>query len=201
MRNFIIEKLDVLKNYTIIQVGEKKDKVIDNILITENEELAHIYNLLKIRYKNVKQLDDVVRFGFENVELSFAVYTKKHLLDKVNEILSGRRYGEIRSWTRGYWLPEGFLVDIKFGECILGDSDFFMYIKDEIENDWDSFKLKLIAQLDEEIIMKNEMMQKENMAKFWVQRLKSDIILANYRKVNINKTIPSTGFSKFIEDI
>ncbi|MCR4656164.1 MAG: hypothetical protein K5770_08055 [Lachnospiraceae bacterium] len=188
-----IKVFKCLTENTIIQVGKKDGDVIDCIVVTD-DDIIKLSMELKKQFEYLSVSDDAIRVKTDDKTWSLVVYSKKSLIIQVLDILQNRRYGEIRPWTRGYWLPEGFLIDISDGKVINGDNAIHEYLKAEISSGWDSFKSSLIEYLNDEITRKLDMIKNRKLSEFWVKRIEDDIKLAEYRKENIQKKKPLSGF-------
>lgn len=188
-----IKVFKYLTDNTVMQVGKKDADVIDCIVVAD-EGLIKLSTELKKQFEDLSVSDDSIRVKIDDITWSFAVYSKKSLIIKVLDILQNCRYGEIRPWARGYWLPEGFLIDISDGEVINGDNAIHEYLKAEIRSGWKSFKSSLIEYLNSEIAQKSDMIKNKNLSEFWIKRMEDDIKLAEYRKGNIQKKKPLSGF-------
>lgn len=191
---FIQEFLESIQTVVLLRVGNRESSNFDFILITCGATLFEAKEKANSLHLKSSVSDDCIQFDYLNHLWSFAIYTKYELTEKLLKIFSLRLYGEIRGWVKGYWLPEGFLIDIMNADFCYGDFRAYAHLKDDLSEKWEMYRLELIERIQEEILMKNQLRQKYPKGSFWFDRLTSDLVLANSRLENLTSGHNATGF-------
>lgn len=192
----IREFLESVNAILLIQVGNRKSTNLDFILITCEDTLSEANEKANLLRLKSKVSDDCIQFDLFDHLWSFAIYTRHELDEKISQIFSLRIYGEIRGWAMGYWLPEGFLIDIINADFCYGSFEIYGQLKADLNRKWEKYRLELIEKIQDEILTKRKLRQKYPEESFWFNRLTSDLSLANSRLENLALNDNATGFHR-----
>lgn len=188
------EIFDFLKNELLLQVGNRKSNNIDFLVITSSMSREMVYDILQASYSEVWVSDDAIQFLYEDKTWSFVVFTETEFQVFLDLIFAQAKYGEVREWVLGYWIPEGFLLDILHGEIVFDKENKGEMLQETIATRWQSFTENLMKHIEKEIACKEAIMKHKETGDFWYRRCEMDVQLAKARLENLQKEIPVTHF-------
>lgn len=178
-------------------VSGSEAKDIDYIAVVKDLNLFR--KKLENSFGEVVVLDDSFRIVGHVPQLNFAIFSETNIFSRLYEYSNVRApLGECREWVVGYWIPEIFVQDIINGKVIinklLGKSDFKKLCKKQKEEILINYKKKI----RDELLVKSRILEHEtSICKKEI--LKTDLILAIMRYIQINLDERYLNFSKLID--
>ncbi len=137
-------------------VSSKKFNDIDILALCTNTKKAseEISNILS-NYQ-LSHVDDAIKInGFCDREISVALYNIKEVEEFVDRFILGQRIiPEHRSWSIGYWLPEGFIMDLSRIQILNDDSGYLEVLKNRVQSYSPYARKRILSDCLEEMKLK-----------------------------------------------
>jgi aryl-alcohol dehydrogenase-like predicted oxidoreductase len=155
---------------------------LDFLLLTNNIRFikSNIYAIFE--NFSIKEVDDALKINdFHDVEISIAMYELNQTINRIDNFLSGKKEnGEHRSWTLGYWVPEGLALDISRIQILKDSNGQLLSLKNKLQNYSIYARKKIISCCIEELEQKSILYNNKTNA---LERsiIKNDIILCLIR--------------------
>lgn len=198
--NKIISILGNQNVISICRVGssliKNKCKDIDYLVISNNKEELKKCIKKEISSKIIA-IDDSYRFEIDGFVCDIALYNKDEFIYKINNIINLNNYGEQREWATGYWLPEGFILDIIKAKVLIDKQDFIGNIIINQKKGYEEFRKKMIERVKIQIdVAKNNL---TTINEFRVVSY-SNLCLALLRLYNLSLDRQIISFKKILAD-
>lgn len=198
--NKIIKVLKKQNVISICRVGssliKNKCKDIDYLVISSNKE--ELKNCIKEEITSkIIAIDDSYRFEIDGFICDIALYNKDEFIYKINNIINLNNYGEQREWATGYWLPEGFMLDIIKAKVLIDKDNFIQSIIIKQKEGYNDFRKKMIERVKIQIgVAKNNL---TTINEFRVISY-SNLCLALLRLYNLSLNKQIISFKKILAD-
>ena len=116
-----------------------------------NQEISNIFSGYKLVH-----IDDAVKIKelFKH-EISVALYNMREVEEFVNKFVTGQRIvPEHRSWTVGYWLPDGFAMDLSQIQILKDTNKCLTTLKNKVYSYSPYARRRILSDCLEEIKLK-----------------------------------------------
>ena len=166
---------------------------VDLLLIGTNLDKQELERHLVENFdvKKVFANDDSIACQIEGIDFDLALLSKDMLLWRVKAIEQLQLFAEHRNWCVGYWMPEGFLYDLKRAQIIFDRSDIVRECIDSFLLSYETIRQKLIEEIKKEIQYKSKI--KENFM-YYNAIARSDVLSAFLRLANLLENWELTSF-------
>lgn len=166
---------------------------IDILLIVKNtnKERFRIFLETDFNATDCFSNDDSISCQINNMEFDFAFLTLEQLELRVQLILQNRLHADHRNWCVGYWMPEGFISDVKSAYIIFERNLRAKTNMEQLKNIKDDFTTNLMDEIQKEILLKSKL--KLGM-RYYNFIARSDVYAAFMRLINLQQGWNLTSF-------
>ena len=152
--------------------------------------------------------DDSIACHIDGVDFDFALLAVQSLLRRAENIAQMTLFAEHRNWCVGYWMPEGFLYDLRKAQVVIEKSSTVRECIDGLLAGYGKTRRMLIEEIKKEIRLKS-LLKKELAHYNTIAR--SDVLAAFMRIANlvegweltsfkhIDRKIRGTGYARELE--
>ena len=97
---------------------------IDMLLIGNDIEKQELHTLLIKNLRATASIvnDDSIYCQIDKIDFDFALLSLDSLFRRISDITKLQLFAEHRNWCVGYWMPEGFLYDLKMAHIVFDKS-------------------------------------------------------------------------------
>ena len=134
---------------------------------------------------------DSISCKVSNREFDFAFLTLEQLEYRVQSILQNRLYADHRNWCVGFWMPEGFISDVKNAQVIFERDLRAKRSIEQLSAGEETFKTNLMGEIRKEIILKSKLIPGMRYYNFIAR---SDVYAALMRLINLQEGWGLTSF-------
>lgn len=197
------EILKLLTNNGIIsicRVGSSLKKCnckdIDYFIICSKK--TDIKQHLRNKFLNsIIAIDDSYRFTLQGFTCDLALYEMTEFENKIENIVNMKNFGEQREWATGYWLPEGFILDLMQSKILYDEKNFIGSVISEQKQQYNQFRLNMIKRI--KIHIKFALSNFSKIEQFKAISY-SNLILALLRLYNLSYNRGIISFKKILND-
>lgn len=156
-------------------------------------------NKQKLQYSMIKDIgatmvlvnDDSISCQIDGFDFDFAFLSEDLLMRRANDITQMRLFGEHRNWCVGYWMPEGFLYDLKRAKIVFDKSGVVRECVNHLLSNYETTRQNLIEEIKKEIKLKSKTMPD---LFYYNIILRRDVLAAFLRLTNLIEEWELTSF-------
>ena len=172
---------------------------VDLLLITDDS--TDKYDLsrklsLHLSAENMFVNDDSIACRISGSDFDFAMLTVKALFQRADSISNGTLFAEHRNWCVGYWMPEGFIYDLKNAELMFCKDESIEKCVDGLLSEQNMIQKRLIDDVKREILIKSRL---RNDGSYYDYIARSDVLTAFLRLLNLTLDWELTSFKHIAE--
>lgn len=173
---------------------------IDILLIVENTNNILFKKNLQANFKlsYIFANDDSVSCEMNNIKFDFAFLTLSQFEDRVKKILQNQTFAEHRNWCVGYWLPEGFISDLRSAKIIFERDQIVRTYIDKFKDNECNINSTLIEEVKKEILFKSNL---KTDLKYYNSIARNDVYVAFFRLINLKNRWGLTSFKHIVKKI
>lgn len=145
---------------------------------------------------NVFANDDSIACRISGFDFDFALLTMKSLFQRVDSISKGTFFAEHRNWCIGYWMPEGFIYDLKNSELVFCKDESIAKCINCLLSKQNMIRKRLIDDVKREILLKSRL---RNDGSYYDSIARSDVLMAFLRLLNLTGNWELTSFKHITE--